>query len=82
MADSTVPSRVQQVGLRFQLSKAANHCGEVTIKLENIKKERLKTVRDWCVCVPGAPQPPQSLCSGIRLPPISAVGKFDPVHLG
>uniref|UniRef100_A0A8C7X2X4 GLI family zinc finger 2a n=1 Tax=Oryzias sinensis TaxID=183150 RepID=A0A8C7X2X4_9TELE len=76
MADSTVPSRVQQVGLRFQLSKAASHCGEVTIKLENIKKERLKTVRDWCVCVHGAPQPPQSLCSGIPLPPISAVGSL------
>uniref|UniRef100_A0A3B3CGC0 GLI family zinc finger 2a n=1 Tax=Oryzias melastigma TaxID=30732 RepID=A0A3B3CGC0_ORYME len=69
LVDSTVPSRAQQVG-GGDLSRA------VSIKLENIKKERLQTVSEVCVRVPGAQGPPQSQCSSTRLPPIPAAGSL------
>lgn len=70
MVDSTVPA-----GLGLQLRKAVGHGGTVSIKLENIKKERLKTVRDSCPWVNSAPQPPQGQRNNTKLPPIPAVGK-------
>jgi len=73
MVDSTVPAGGQQVGVGLQLRKAAG--GAVTIKLENIKKERLKTVRDSCLWVNTAPQPLQGQRNSMKLPPIPAVGK-------
>uniref|UniRef100_A0A8C6T0V3 GLI family zinc finger 2a n=1 Tax=Neogobius melanostomus TaxID=47308 RepID=A0A8C6T0V3_9GOBI len=55
-------------------STAMTH-GSVTIKLENIKKERLKTVRDSCPWSNSAPQPPQGQ-HNTKLPPIPAVGSL------
>lgn len=73
MVDSTVPAGGQQAGVGLQLRKAMGHGGAVTIKLENIKKERLKSVRDPCPWVSSAPQ--QGQRSSMKLPPIPAVGK-------
>lgn len=75
MVDSTVPAGGQQAGMGLQLRKAVCHSGAVTIKLENIKKERLKTVRDSCPWVNSAPQPLQGQRNSMKLPPIPAVGK-------
>lgn len=75
MVDSTVPTGGQQAGMGLQLRKAMGHGGAVTIKLENIKKERLKTVRDPCPWVNSAPQPLQGQRISMKLPPIPAVGK-------
>uniref|UniRef100_A0A3B4T5V8 GLI family zinc finger 2a n=1 Tax=Seriola dumerili TaxID=41447 RepID=A0A3B4T5V8_SERDU len=76
MVDSTVPAGGQHGGVGLQLRKAAGHGGGVTIKLENIKKERLKTVRDSCPWVNSAPQPLQGQRSSMKLPPIPAVGSL------
>ncbi|XP_040057925.2 zinc finger protein GLI2a [Gasterosteus aculeatus] len=76
MVDSTVSAGGQQAGVGLQLRKAVGHVGTVTIKLENIKKERLKTVRDSCPWVNSAPQPPQGQRSSMKLPPIPAVGSL------
>ncbi|XP_041856702.1 zinc finger protein GLI2a isoform X2 [Melanotaenia boesemani] len=70
MVDSTVPAGGQQAGVGLQLRKA------VTVKLENIKKERLKTVRESCPWVNAAPQPPQGQPNSMKLPPIPAVGSL------
>lgn len=75
MVDSTVPTGGQQAGMGLQLRKATGHGGAVTIKLENIKKERLKTVRDPCPWVNSVPQPLQGQRISMKLPPIPAVGK-------
>ncbi|KAM6986298.1 zinc finger protein GLI2a [Aplochiton taeniatus] len=63
-------------GPGLQLRKAGGHGGGVTIKLENIKKERLKTVRDSCPWATSAPQPPPPPLQGrnTKLPPIPAGG--------
>ncbi|XP_078119118.1 zinc finger protein GLI2a isoform X2 [Sander vitreus] len=76
MVDSTVPAGGQQAGVGLQLRKAVGHGGVVTIKLENIKKERLKTVRDSCPWVNSAPQLPQGQRNSMKLPPIPAVGSL------
>ncbi|XP_032366128.1 zinc finger protein GLI2 [Etheostoma spectabile] len=76
MVDSTVPAGGQQAGVGLQLRKAVGHGGAVTIKLENIKKERLKTVRDSCPWVNSAPQPPPGQRNSMKLPPIPAVGSL------
>lgn len=76
MVDSTVSAGGQQAGVGLQLRKAVCHGGAVTIKLENIKKERLKTVRDSCPWVNSAPQPLQGQRNSMKLPPIPAVGKY------
>lgn len=73
MIDSTVPAGGPQAGVGLQLRKAMAH-GSVTIKLENIKKERLKTVRDSCPWGNSALQPPQGQHHNTKLPPIPAVG--------
>uniref|UniRef100_A0A3P8U396 GLI family zinc finger 2a n=1 Tax=Amphiprion percula TaxID=161767 RepID=A0A3P8U396_AMPPE len=65
MVDSTVPTGGQQAGVGLQLRKAAGHGGAVTIKLENIKREKLKTVRDSCSWVNSAPQPPSNIMSNL-----------------
>lgn len=75
MVDSTVHAGGQQAGVGLQLRKAMCHAGGVTIKLENIKKERLKAVRDSCPWVNSAPHPPQGQRNSMKLPPIPAVGK-------
>lgn len=74
MVDSTVSAGGQQTGLGLQLRRAVGHGGTVTIKLENIKKERLKTVSttDW---VNSTPQPLQGQRNSTKLPPIPAIGK-------
>ncbi|XP_056288823.1 zinc finger protein GLI2a isoform X3 [Pseudoliparis swirei] len=69
MVDSTVTAGGgQQAGVGLQLRKAV-----VTIKLENIKKERLKTVRDSC---PWGNAAPQGQRSSTKLPPIPAGGSL------
>lgn len=75
MVDSTVPTGGHQAGVGLQLRRAVGHGGVVTIKLENIKKERLKTVRDSCPWGNSAPQPLQGQRNSMKLPPIPAVGK-------
>lgn len=77
MVDSTVPAGGQQAGVGLHLRKAVGHSGTVTIKLENIKQERLKTVStsDW---VSSAAQPLQGQRSCVKLPPIPAVGESRP----
>lgn len=78
MVDSTVPAGGQQAGVGLHLRKAVGHSGTVTIKLENIKKERLKTVStsDW---VNSAAQPLQGQRGSVKLPPIPAVGESQPL---
>ncbi|XP_062259336.1 zinc finger protein GLI2a [Platichthys flesus] len=76
MVDSTVPAGGHLGGMGLQLRKAVGHGGGVTIKLENIKKERLKTVRDSCPWVNSAPQPPQGQRTSMKLPPIPALGSL------
>ncbi|XP_051938955.1 zinc finger protein GLI2a [Hippocampus zosterae] len=76
MVDSTVPAGGQQAGLGLQLRKAVCHSGAVTIKMETIKKERLKTVRDSCPWVNTAPQPPQGQHNNTKLPPIPAASSL------
>uniref|UniRef100_A0A7N8WPP9 GLI family zinc finger 2a n=1 Tax=Mastacembelus armatus TaxID=205130 RepID=A0A7N8WPP9_9TELE len=76
MVDSTVHTGGQQAGIGLQLRKAAGHGDGVTIKLENIKKERLKTVRDPCPWVNSAPRPPLGQRNSMKLPPIPAVGSL------
>lgn len=73
VVDSTVSTGGQQVGVGLQLRKSAPYGGAVTIKLENIKKERLKTVRESCPWVNTGP--PQGQRHTMKLPPIPAVGK-------
>uniref|UniRef100_A0A3B5KYT1 C2H2-type domain-containing protein n=1 Tax=Xiphophorus couchianus TaxID=32473 RepID=A0A3B5KYT1_9TELE len=65
--DSTIPAGVPQVGMGLQLRKSVAHGGAVTIKLENIKQERLKAVRETCSWATSRPQ-------GMKLPPIPAAG--------
>ncbi|KAK2839424.1 hypothetical protein Q5P01_013164 [Channa striata] len=76
MVDSTVHAGGQHAGVGLQLRKVTGHGGGVTIKLENIKKERLKTVRDSCPWINSAPQAPQGQRNGMKLPPIPAVGSL------
>ncbi|KAF7663412.1 hypothetical protein LDENG_00210860 [Lucifuga dentata] len=76
MVDSTVPAGGQQPGVGLHLRKAGGQGGGITIKLENIKKERLKTVRDTCPWVNSAPQPPQGHRNSTKLPPIPALGSL------
>ncbi|XP_056145142.1 zinc finger protein GLI2a [Lampris incognitus] len=76
LVDSTVPAGGPQAGVGLQLRKAGGHVGGVTIKLENIKKERLKTVRDSCPWANSAPQPLQGHRNNTKLPPIPAVGSL------
>lgn len=73
MVDSTVPAGGQQAGVGLHLRKAVGHGSTVTIKLENIKKERLKTVStsDWV----NSAAPLQGQRSSMKLPPIPAVGE-------
>lgn len=77
MVGSTVPAGGQQAGVGLHLRKAVGHSGTVTIKLENIKQERLKTVStsEW---VSSAAQPLQGQRSSVRLPPIPALGESQP----
>ncbi|KAM4731872.1 zinc finger protein GLI2a isoform 1-T2 [Anableps anableps] len=74
MVDSTVSAGGQQAGVGLQLRKSVAHGAAVTIKLENIKQERLKTVRDSCTWVTSRPQPPQG--QHMKLPPIPTVGSL------
>ncbi|KAM6934631.1 zinc finger protein GLI2a [Xenentodon cancila] len=76
LVDSTVPGGGQQAGMGLQLRKVVGHGGTVTIKLENIKKERLKTVRDSCPWGSAAPQPPAGQRNSMKLPPIPAGGSL------
>lgn len=71
MVDSTVSA-----GMGLHMRKAVGHSGAVTIKLETIKKERLKTVRDSCPWVNSEPPLPQGQRNSSKLPPIPAVGKY------
>lgn len=80
VVDSTVSTGGQQVGVGLQLRKSAAYGGAVTIKLENIKKERLKTVRESCPWVNAGP--PQGQRHTMKLPPIPAVGKRGRVFRG
>lgn len=75
MIDSTIHAGGQHAGVGLQLRKAMAH-GSVTIKLENIKKERLKTVRDSCPWSNSASQPLQGQHYSHKLPPIPAVGSL------
>ncbi|XP_061697127.1 zinc finger protein GLI2a isoform X5 [Syngnathoides biaculeatus] len=74
MVDSTLPAGGQHAGFGLQLRKVVGHSGTFTVKMETIKKERLKTVRDSCPWVSSAPQPLQAQCNNTKLPPIVAVG--------
>ncbi|XP_061782315.1 zinc finger protein GLI2a [Nerophis lumbriciformis] len=76
MVDSTVNGGGQQAGLGLQFRKTVGHSGGVSIKMETIKKERLKTVRDPCPWVNSAPQLPQGHYNSTKLPPIPAVGSL------
>ncbi|CDQ71120.1 unnamed protein product [Oncorhynchus mykiss] len=68
MVDSSTLSHGNSAGVGLGLRKG----GGITIKLENIKKERLKNVRDSC---PWANSGPQIRNTNTKLPPIPAVGK-------
>ncbi|XP_064800513.1 zinc finger protein GLI2-like [Oncorhynchus masou masou] len=70
MVDSSTLSPRNSVGVGLGLHKG----GGVTIKLENIKKERLKNVRDSCPWANSGPQAPQ--VRNTKLPPIPAVGSL------
>jgi len=78
MVDSSVPGGGggggHQAGVGLQLRKAGGLGGGVTVKLENIKKERLKTVRDACPWANAAPQQGHR-SNGTKLPPMPAIGK-------
>ncbi|KAG7266493.1 hypothetical protein CRUP_017821 [Coryphaenoides rupestris] len=76
MVDSSVPGSGggHQAGVGLQLRKAGGLGGGVTVKLENIKKERLKTVRDACPWANSAPQQGHR-SNGTKLPPMPAIGK-------
>ncbi|XP_037095231.1 zinc finger protein GLI2a isoform X2 [Syngnathus acus] len=76
LVDSTVPAGGQQTGMGLQLRKAVSHCGTVTIKMQTIKKEQLKTVRDSCPWVNSAPQPQQGQRNNTKLPPIPTAGSL------
>lgn len=68
LVDSTVTG--------LQLRRAApGHGGAVAIRLENIKRERLKSVRDSCHWGGATLQPLQGQRSSVKLPPIPAVGR-------
>lgn len=61
----------------LQLRRATvGHGGAVAIRLENIKRERLKSVRDSCHWGGATLHPLQGQRSGVKLPPIPAVGRF------
>ncbi|XP_055361019.1 zinc finger protein GLI2a isoform X2 [Betta splendens] len=72
MVDSTVHTGGQHAGVGLQLRKG----GGITIKLENIKKERLKIVRDSCPWGNSTPPAPQGQRNSMKLPPIPAVGSL------
>lgn len=74
MVDSSTLSPRNSVGVGLGLHKG----GGVTIKLENIKKERLKNVRDSCPWANSGPQAPQ--VRNTKLPPIPAVGKCEVLY--
>ncbi|KAM9805074.1 zinc finger protein GLI2a [Neosynchiropus ocellatus] len=76
LVDSTVPAGGQLSGVGLQMRKVVSHGGPVAIKLENIKQERLKSVRDACPWGGSAPQPPQGPRINTKLPPIPAVGSL------
>ncbi|KAK5921380.1 hypothetical protein CgunFtcFv8_025089 [Champsocephalus gunnari] len=76
MVDSTVPIGGHLAGVGLQMRTSVGHGGGVTIKLENIKQERLTTVRDSCPWGNSAPQPLQSQRNSTKLPPIPAVGSL------
>ncbi|KAF3842736.1 hypothetical protein F7725_001585 [Dissostichus mawsoni] len=76
MVDSTVPIGGHLAGVGLQMRKSVGHGGGVTIKLENIKQERLTTVRDSCPWGNSAPQPLQGQRNSTKLPPIPAVGSL------
>lgn len=67
LVDSTVTG--------LQLRRAAGHGNGVTVRLENIKRERLKSVRDSCHWGGATLQPLQGQRSSVKLPPIPAVGR-------
>ncbi|XP_045560717.1 zinc finger protein GLI2 isoform X2 [Salmo salar] len=69
MVDSSTLSHGNSAGVGLGLCKG----GGVTIKLENIKKERLKNVRDTC---PWANSGPQIRNTNTKLPPIPSVGSL------
>ena len=77
MVESSVPGLGgHQAGVGLQLRKAGGLGGGVHFKLENIKKERLKSVRDECPWANPAPQPPQGHRSNsTKLLPMPAIGK-------
>uniref|UniRef100_A0A3P8XTF9 C2H2-type domain-containing protein n=1 Tax=Esox lucius TaxID=8010 RepID=A0A3P8XTF9_ESOLU len=72
MVDSSTLSPGNSAGVGLGLRKG----GGVTIKLENIKKERLKNVRDSCPWANTAPQAPLVRNINTKLPPIPAVGSL------
>ncbi|CAL8266032.1 unnamed protein product [Lota lota] len=78
MVESSVPGiGGHQAGVGLQLRKAGGLGGGVNFKLENIKKERLKTVRDACPWANSALQPPQGHRSNsTKLPPMPAIGSL------
>ncbi|XP_041119876.1 zinc finger protein GLI2-like isoform X2 [Polyodon spathula] len=63
--DSTVSSGSSTVGLQLRKNITATH------RLEQLKKEKLKTVRDSCSWASPAPQ-----ARNIKLPPIPAIGSL------
>ena len=76
VVESSVPGG-HQAGVGLQLRKAGSLAGGVHFKLENIKKERLKTVRDECPWANSPPQPPQGHRSNsTKLLPMPAIGTF------
>lgn len=68
LVDSTV------TGLQLRRAAAAGHGDAVTVRLENIKRERLKSVRDSCHWGGATLQPLHGQRSSVKLPPIPAVG--------
>lgn len=68
LVDSTVSG--------LQLRRAtAGHGDAITVRLENIKRERLKSVRDSCHWGGATLQQLQAQRSSVKLPPIPAVGR-------
>uniref|UniRef100_A0A8C5DE74 C2H2-type domain-containing protein n=1 Tax=Gouania willdenowi TaxID=441366 RepID=A0A8C5DE74_GOUWI len=67
------PSLVDSTqGVGLQLRNGST----ISIKLENIKKERLKTMRDSCLWSNCVAPPPQGHHGNVKLPPITAVGSL------